>query len=136
MIRRTIPLFCVMSLLMLVGSALADPFEATKWKVKVVPDEDSRSAGAKEFDEVLICKGSLFSAQTMEKNGFKPVQYEDDTRRFGPATFKAEPESEKEGKAKWTGLITATTIKGELVWTKKDGKVLTYAYTGERDDSK
>ena len=116
---------------------LADPFEATKWNIKVFPDEDARKSGGKDFDEVMIFKGSLSSTpRAWKSKASKPVQYEEDTRRFGPASFKAEQESEKEGKVKWTGLITATTIKGELVWTKKDGTVLTYAYTGERDDSK
>jgi hypothetical protein len=135
MIRRAIPLVCLLSLLCL-GFTLADPFEATKWKIKVVPDEDARKSGGKEFDDTLTFKGNLFNTKAMEKLGFKPVQYEDDTRRFGPASFKAEQEHDKEGKVKWTGLITATTIKGELVWTKKDGTTLTYNYTGERDDSK
>jgi hypothetical protein len=123
--------------LVLCGRVIAaDPFESTRWEIKVAPDEDARRAGAKDFDEVLVFKGSLFTAQSLEKRGFKSVQYEDDTRRFGPASFKAEQESDKEGQAKWTGLITATSIKGELVWTKKDGTTLTYSYTGERDDSK
>jgi hypothetical protein len=33
-------------------------------------------------------------------------------------------------------VITATTMKGELVWTKKDGTEMNYSYTGERDDSR
>jgi hypothetical protein len=135
MIKRAFPTVCLISVL-LAGVVLADPFEATKWKIKVSPDEDARKSGAKDFDEVLIFKGSQFTAQSMEKRGFKPVQYEEDTRRFGPASFKAEQESDKEGKARWTGVITATTMKGELVWTKKDGTEMNYSYTGERDDSR
>jgi hypothetical protein len=135
MIKRATPLLCVLCLIV-IGATLADPFEATKWKIKVAPDDESARNGAKEFDDVLNFKGAMFNTKEMEKRGFKPVQYEDDTRRFGPASFKAEQESDKEGKAKWTGLITASTIKGELVWTKKDGKTLTYNYTGERDDSR
>jgi hypothetical protein len=120
-----VTLFCV-------AMAKADPFEGTRWKVRVVPDEDARKAGEKEFDEVLSFKGGMFNAESCAKYGFKPVQYEDDTRRMGPAMFKAEPKSEKEGTAKWTGTVTATTIKGELVWTKKDGNELSYTYQGER----
>jgi hypothetical protein len=124
-----------MLLILCLGATLADPFEATKWKVKVVPDDDARNSGGKEFDDTLTFKGSQFTTPAMEKAGFKPVQYEDDTRRFGPATFKAELKSDKGDEAKWTGLVTATTIKGELVW-KKGGKEMSYTYTGERDDSK
>lgn len=115
---------------------LADGLQDTKWKIKVTPDEDARGSGGKEFDDVLIFKGPNFTSQALAKQGFKPVVYDDDTRRFGPASFTATPESDKGDKAKWTGTVTATAIKGELVWTKKDGKVLSYTYTGERDDSR
>lgn len=133
--RMSLITLCLAALVML-GMAMADPFEGTKWKVKVVPDDEARRAGEKEFDDVLVFKGGMFTAEACAKYGFKPVQYEEDTRRFGPASFTAQPESDKEGKAKWTGTVTATVIKGELVWTKKDGTVLNYSYTGERDDRK
>ncbi len=129
--RTALGVLCVLSV-MLLAMAMADPFEGTRWKVKVVPDEDARRAGEKEFDDVLSFKGGLFTAEACEKYGFKPVPFEEDTRRFGPASFTALPESEKEGKAKWTGTVTATAIKGDLVWTKKDGTVLNYSYTGEK----
>ena len=119
-------------LVFLMAVAMADPFEGTKWKVKVTPDEDARAAGEKEFDDVLIFKGGKFTATECKKYGFGPVDYEEDTRRGPVAKFTAEPTSEKEGKAKWSGTLTGADMTGELVWTKKDGTVLHYAFKGER----
>jgi hypothetical protein len=133
--KLTIAGLCAVVLLGL-AMTMADPFESTKWKVTVTPDADTANSGQKPFEEMFYFKGGMFSTKTGEKKGFKPVQYDDNTVRFGPATFTAEPQSEQEGKAKWTGVVAANTIKGELVWTKKDGKVLSYSYTGERDDTK
>src|SRR5262245_6139267 len=131
----TMTALCALALFGL-AMTMADPFESTKWKVTVTPDSDTANSGQKPFDDVLYFKGGMFSTKACEKKGFKPVQYDDNTVRFGPATFSAQPESEQEGKAKWTGVVAANTIKGELVLTKKDGKVLSYTYTGERDDTK
>ena len=133
--KLTLLLTCTLTLLSM-AMMLVDGLQDTKWKIKVTPDDDARRAGEKDFDDVLIFKGATFMSQTYAKYGFKPVNYDDDTRRFGPATFTATPESEKGGKAKWTGTVTATAIKGDLVWTKKNGDVMSYSYTGERDDSK
>src|SRR2546423_15699895 len=110
---------------------LADSFQG-KWKVTVEPDEDARKAGEKTFEDTLVFQGGQFTAEACKKRGFGPCTYEEDTRRFGPATFTAEPTSEKEGKAKWTGTLMADQIQGELTWTKKDGTVLHYQYKGSK----
>ena len=110
---------------------LADPFEGTKWNVVVTPDP-SAPGSEKEFKDVLIFKGGMFRATECEKHGFKPVQYDENTTRMGPATFTAEPTSAKEGKAKWTGTVTANMMTGDMVWTKKDGTEIHYTFKGER----
>src|SRR5205809_6232920 len=73
-----------------------------KWKVTVSPDEAAAKAGEKEFADTLVFTGDKFVAEECKKHGFDAVTYDSDTRRFGPATFTAEPKSDKEGKAKWT----------------------------------
>ena len=40
---------------------MAQPFEGTKWKVTVTPDDQSAAAGAKEFTTVLEFKGGKFT---------------------------------------------------------------------------
>ena len=130
--RMSLSLLCVLSVCLLAMS-MADPFESTKWNVKVTPDEEARGAGAKDFDEVLSFKGGQFAAiQYMAKKGFKPSTYEDDVRRMGPAGFTAEIKSDTDGTAKWSGIVTAAAIRGDLKWTKKDGTEMNFTYTGER----
>src|SRR5438552_3877644 len=111
--------------------ALAAGFEG-KWKVKVDPDEDARKAGEKEFDDTLVFTANKFVSEACKAHGFGETTYDEDTRRFGPATFTAEAKSDKEGKAKWTGTITANEITGEMTWTKKDGTELHYTYKGSK----
>jgi len=115
-----------------VGLSLADPFESTRWKIRVVPDDDARHAKAREFDDVISFKGSQFSSEYLGKLGFKAAPYEEDTRRFGPANFSAEQSSQTEGKVQWSGTVTAATINGQLKWTKKDGTELNYTFQGEK----
>src|SRR5438045_3704971 len=69
---------------------MADPFQG-KWKVSIEPDEEARHAGQKPIDDTLIFDGGTFLAESFKPRGFAPCSYEEDTRRFGPATFTAEP---------------------------------------------
>src|SRR5689334_11460582 len=71
-------------------SFAADPLEG-KWAVTVTPDEDSRKGGEKEFTDTLEFKANKFVSEECKKKGFDAVAYEEDTRRFGPAKFTAEP---------------------------------------------
>ena len=132
--RRTVLTLCIL----VVGffclpapRALAGGLEG-KWKVKVEPDEDARKAGEKEFDDTLVFTATKFHSEACKGKGFGETNYDEDTRRFGPTAFTAEATSDKEGKAKWTGTVTATEITGELVWTKKDGTELHYSYKGSK----
>ena len=74
------------ALLLFVGSLgftrMADPFDGTKWEVTVTPDP-SAPGNEKEFKDMLIFKGGMFRATECEKHGFKPVRFDEDTRRFG-----------------------------------------------------
>jgi hypothetical protein len=121
---------CV-SLLPMPVSALNDPIQG-KWKVTIDPDEDARKAGEKSYDDTLIFNASQFTSDALKKKNFKPVDYDADTARFGPATFTAEPKSDTDGKMKWTGRIDATQMEGEITWTKKDGTEVHYTFKGEK----
>ncbi len=106
-----------------------DPFEGTKWKVKLEPTDDQT---VKPFEETLSFKGSKLTCTELKKKGFEPANYEDDSHP-GLGAFKAELKSEKEGTVKWTGTIAGSETKGDMVWTKKDGTVVNYSFTGEKD---
>jgi hypothetical protein len=110
---------------------LGDPFEG-KWKVKVEPDEDSRKTGEKDYDDTFTFKANKFTSEACKKKGFGEVAYDEDTRRFGPATFTAESKSEKEGTAKWSGTVTVNEMTGELTITKKDGSTVHYTFKGSK----
>lgn len=110
----------------------AQPLEGTKWKIKLVPDEDSRKAGAKDIEDVITFKGSKFTSEAQSKQGFAAVEYQEDTRGMISATFTAEPKSTANGTAKWTGAVTSDQVKGQLVVTSKDGKKTTYEFQGEK----
>src|SRR5262245_27537613 len=115
-------------------SAIAkDQFEKTNWKIKVTPTDDSNKQG-KEFDDTLSFKGGKVETKALKDKGFKAVAYEEDTRSGIVSTFKAAMESDKEGKAEWSGTLTASEIKGELKWTRKDGTVVNYTYEGSKSD--
>ena len=130
--RRTCSL---LGLLMLFSLAmnLADPLEY-QWNVKAMPDPQASNDGGRPFDDVLSFKNGTFTSQMLSRKGFKPGQYDEDTRRFGPATFSANLSSDSGESAKWTGTVAATSITGDLVWTKKDGTVLNFSYSGQRSD--
>src|SRR5437762_3459730 len=133
--RRTVLAICVVvfgfSLAPVTPRALAAGLEG-KWKVKVEPDEEARKTGEKEFDDTLVFTATKFHSEACKKKGFGETNYDEDTRRFGPTAFTAEATSDKEGKAKWTGTVTATEITGDMVWTKKDGTEVHYSYKGSK----
>lgn len=132
-------LVCLAALAILstsLSARLAQPFEGTKWRVVVTPDDEARSAGEKEFKDVLVFKGLKFTSEACTPYGFGPVEYKEETAPGGlAASFTAEPVSEKEGKAHWHGTITAGQMTGEMTWTKKDGTVLNYEFKGEKVQS-
>jgi hypothetical protein len=111
---------------------VGQPFEGTRWKVKVMPEEDARQAGEKPFDDVLTFKGGKFVSAEFQKRGFQPAEYEEDTRRGPAAKFTAETNSQNEGKAKWTGTMTGASLQGQVVRTAKDGTSMSYSFQGER----
>jgi hypothetical protein len=104
------------------------------WKIKISPDEDARRAGEKkDIEDRITLKGSTFVSERWKKeHKFEPVQYEEDTRRYGIAQFSAKPESKTGGRMEWSGMVAASEMKGEITWTKADGTVLKYTFQGEK----
>jgi hypothetical protein len=129
-------------LLVLVALLMAAPIAAYaagrdafvgSWTVTVTPDEDAART-EKEFKDTLTFKGMQFTAEKFNKqHGIKPAEYTEDTRSGLAATFKCEAKSETgDGTVVWTGQSTGGQLKGELTWTKKDGTVVKYSFTGEK----
>ena len=123
-------LVCLIALAFATQAHAKDPFEKTKWTIKAEPAEGD----GKSFDDTISFQGGKFESKTLKAKGFEAATYEDNTTRAGLGGFKATLKSDKEGEAVWTGTVTATEIKGELKWTRKDGAVVSYTYTGSRKD--
>ena len=128
-------LILIPALLILATTLVArgkDPFEGTTWQVTVTPDEDAHGVGERDFADTLTFKGSKFLSEKFKSRGFDAVDVDTDVRQGGIGGFTANTKSEKNGTAKWTGTATGAEISGDLVWTKADGSVLNYKYTGEK----
>jgi hypothetical protein len=98
------------------------------WSVTLISDGQAQGA-----DDVLtFTLDSQFTSQMLAKHGFGPAAYQEDIRAFGPAQFTVTATSNTEGKAQWTGAVTASAIEGSLTWTKKDGTVLNFTFKGSK----
>lgn len=107
---------------------------AGKWKVTVTPDEDARKAGEKEFKDVLVFKGSTFTATECKKWGFETGVYEEDVHPGGIGGFTATQKSKTTyGTMKWSGLVAASELTGDIVWTKKDGEKRNFTFKGSKE---
>jgi hypothetical protein len=99
------------------------------WKVTVTPDD-----GGKPYEDTLTFKNGKFTSENGKKHEFAETEYEGDFRGGQIGTFTATAKSKKEGSAKWTGTLAAGQIQGTLAWTKADGSVVNYTYTGARKE--
>lgn len=143
MLRTRLALFAAFTTVALAALAVArppqvqlmrDPLEG-KWDVTVTPDDDARSSGAREFQDVFTFKNSSFDSKEMVKHGFEKVMYDSDTRPAGVGGFSAAAISTKdEGKAKWSGFVTADQLTGDFTWTKKDGTPWHYSFKGSKEE--
>jgi hypothetical protein len=125
----------VSAILVLCLTSLArakDPFEGTTWKVSVTPDDDAKGTGQHAFDDNLTFKGGKFTSDAFKARGFDAIDFDSDTRRGPLAAFTANTKSDQNGTAKWTGTTTGADITGDLVWTKADGSVVNFTFTGEK----
>jgi hypothetical protein len=109
-----------------------DPFEGTTWHITVTPDDDARGSGERGFDDTLTFKAGKFTSDTFKAKGFDAIDFDSDTRRGPLAAFTANTKSDSNGTAKWTGTTTGSDISGNLVWTKADGSVVNFSFTGEK----
>ena len=105
-----------------------DVFEGT-WTVTITPDD-----GGKPYEDKLVFKTGKFTSEHGKKLGFDDCEYDADLRGGQIGTFTANAKSKKEGAAKWTGTLATGQIQGTMAWTKADGSVVNYTYTGEKKE--
>ena len=108
----------------------AAPPEAGSWKVKVIPDADAAAKGEKESDDTLVLKNGKFHSPACDPYGFLPAPY-----RVEGSTWISDTESKTDGKIHWHGEASGDSMTGRMVWTKPDGSVLNYTFSGSRAGS-
>jgi hypothetical protein len=122
----------------LVHAAMQDatkPLDATKWKIKLVPDKATAEKGGKEFADEWIFADGKFSSTTLSREGFQPAKYELETE---PGEIEFEIEQSKAVKATndvavWTATIKGTNATGGLQWKKKVNGDFLFDLTGTKE---
>ena len=104
------------------------------WKVDVQPDKMAKEKGEKDFKDTLTFADGKVSMTECLRVACDPWTYTVATSGEKDLTFKIERDSETQGASVWTGVIHGNDINGKLVWTKKDGAVLTYTFKGSKLD--
>jgi len=103
------------------------PIEYGTWNVRITPDSDAAAKGEKASTDKLILQQGVFRSETWYLYGFTSAGY-----TIHDKDFSVDTESRKNGKMHWSGLVDGDSIAGRLVWTTKDGSVLTYTFSGTR----
>ena len=110
----------------------ATMLDGTKWQITVTPDDAAKKAGEKASKDTLIFKKGQLTSTACVKYGFAHSAYTAAGTPAAPAVFQAEQTSAKEGTMTWSGQVAGNTISGTAAWTKKNGQVLNYTFTGKK----
>ena len=131
MARWAVPVAAVLVVFAFVATpALArkkKPTEYGSWNVSVTPDSDAAARGEKATKDTLLMQQGVFRSEAWYMYGFTSAGY-----KIHGSDFAVDTESRQNGKIRWTGLITGDSIAGRMVWTRKDGTVLSYTFSGAR----
>ncbi len=102
--------------------------EEGAWNLRITPDTQAAAQGEKVINDTLILQqGFLRSKASTDEHAFGTGPY-----TLRGSEFTAQIKSNYEGKIDWSGLWTGDTIAGRMVWTRRDGTVLTYTFSGTR----
>ena len=113
-----------------VSSASAS-LDGSTWPVKLTPDAAAAKAGEKAFDDELAFNNGQVTMSACVKSGFAPSSYSASVAGT-TWSFDTKQASADQGETNWTGIISGDSIKGTMIWTKKDGSTLHYDYEGKK----
>ncbi len=129
---RLVPLAAVLLAILTTASPLVAKKktlnEEGSWNLKVTPDAGAVAQGEKATTDTLtLQQGFLRSKGSTSEHAFGTGPY-----TIKGSEFTAQIKSNYEGKIDWSGMWTGDTIAGRMVWTRRDGTVLTYTFSGTR----
>lgn len=109
-----------------------DPLVAGVWKIHITPDKSAADDGAKDFNENIVFSNGELQAENFVFYGFDFASYA--MGNPNKNSFTSAMTSGTAGSLNWSGAATDPrgTISGKLVWTKADGAVWRFTYTGTR----
>ncbi|GEM_PF-2647025 len=101
-----------------------------QWQVHVVPTEAAAAAGARAADHLLT-----FDDQRLKVHGPLGSLFGSTLYEFRTPDFRAVFDREDAGNALWVGeLMSDGTLRGMIHWTRRDGSIQIYLFTGHRTD--
>jgi hypothetical protein len=100
------------------------------WKLTITADAAAKAAGRDDFFEYVYFQGTTFDGQEIARLGFDPGPITGGVNAAGQTTFSVTLKSNSQGTVVASGLYLVTTMSGTLTWTRPDGKVYTYNFTG------
>jgi hypothetical protein len=105
----------------------AAPFDGKSYEIKLV-----EVGSGKEQTDRLIFEGGTFDSVECRQYGFAKVPYEasQDDEDDEVWTFHAEARSEKEGLARWKGVVSGDRLKGTMEWIKDGQEPIRYEFRG------
>jgi hypothetical protein len=116
----------VMAMLFAAPAARADDAFAGAWQVHCTPTTATVALGADVFDDGFLFENGQFSASAYACMGFVPSAYTIDSS----GKFTATLTSSDRGTVVWRGRAGTGSVYGWITWTKPDGSVFKYQYTG------
>jgi len=100
------------------------------WQVTITPDDATARTGKLEFRDQLVFEAdSQFTAEAFGPMGFPPAPI---SAGESAGSFTCTAENESQGSIVWAGTCGDTSIQGTMTWTKPDGTVAIYSFSGTR----
>ena len=112
----------------------ATAVDGTTWQITITPDDAEKKVGEKASKDTLSFKGGQLTSTACVKYGFTHSAFTVGGTSTAPS-FQADQTSAKEGKMAWSGQVAGNAISGTVAWTKKNGQVLHYTFTGKKAKS-
>ena len=100
------------------------------WKMTITADAAAKAAGRLDFYEYVYFEGMTFDGQEIARLGFDPGPITGGVNALGQTTFSVTLKSNTQGTVVSTGIYLTTSMSGTLTWTRPDGRVYTYNFTG------